>query len=525
MSATAASTFPPTPPPSRPSALSTSRGKLTLALLCAIGFLDFVDASIVNIALPSIQRDLHFSVQNLQWVLSGYLLTYGGFMLLGGRAADLLGRRRVLVAGTVLFGISSLGGGFAGSAGVLVAARLIQGVGAAFMLPAALSVLTTTFTEGTDRHKALGAWGATGGLASAAGVLLGGLLTQGPGWRWVLFVNPPVCVLVLAAVYRLIPGERPRTERLAFDLTGAVLSCGGTLLLIYALVKAPDQGWGSADTMLELVGALALLVVFLVNEMRNRNPLVPLSIFRIRGLAATNVTQLIALAGMLSMFYFVTLYMQEVLGYSELKAGSAYLPLCFAVGIAAGIASKLFVRTGTRPVIIVGALISASGLYLLSRIPVDGTYAPDLLPGMLVLAVGLGGMFVAVATAANAGVSQGRAGLAAALLNTSQQLGGALGLAVLSAIATARTRSLMADHASPSAALTGGIHRALLVGAVFLLAAALIGLRAANTRGETVEQGPEQMDRDEKDRVEKERDDREGRVQADTGTDPEVVVR
>ncbi len=259
------------------------------------------------------------------------------------------------------------------------------------------------------------------------------------------------------------------------------------LLLIFALVKAPDQGWGSARTALELAGALVLLAVFLLNEARSRSPLVPLSIFRIRGLAATNATQLIGLAGLLSMFYFLTLYMQEVRGYSEIKAGSAYLPLCFAVGIAAGIASKLFVRTGTRPVIVAGSLIAATGLYLLSRIPVDGAYASNLLPGLLVMSVGLGGMFVAVATAANAGVPEDKAGLAAALLNTSQQLGGALGVAVLSAIATARTRSLAAAHTPLPGALTSGIHRALLTGSFFLLAAAVIGLRAADSRGETTQ--------------------------------------
>src|SRR5438132_13045981 len=215
--------------------LGTRRGKLTLALLCVVGFLDFVDASIVNVALPSIRRDLHFSVQSLQWVLSGYLLTYGGFLLLGGRAADLLGRRRILVAGTALFGVSSLAGGFAGSAGVLVGARLAQGVGAAMMLPAALSLLTTLFEEGPDRHKALGVWGGVAGLASAAGVFLGGVLAEGPGWRWVLWVNPPICVLVLVAIFWMIPGERRRAPLANFDILGSVLVTGGMLLLVFAL--------------------------------------------------------------------------------------------------------------------------------------------------------------------------------------------------------------------------------------------------------------------------------------------------
>ena len=476
----------------QPSFLATGRGKLTLALLCAVGFLDFIDASIVNIALPSIRHDLHFSVGSLVWVLSGYLLTYGGFMLLGGRAADLLGRRRVLVAGTILFALSSLAAGFAGSSVVLIVARLTQGAGAAMMLPAAVSILTTSFKEGRDRTTALGIWGATGGLASAVGVLLGGLLTAGPGWRWVFFVNPPLCVLVLAATLRLVGGERRRAQLSNFDIRGAILATGGMLLLVYTLVQAPGVGWGATRTIAALAAAIALLVAFLVNEQRHTNPLLPLSVFRIKGLAAANATQLIALAGLLSMFLFLTLYMQNVLHYSPIQTGLAYLPLCFGVGIAAGISSKLIARIGTRPVIVIGALIAAGGLYYLSRIPpVHGTYLSDLLPGMLIISLGLGAVFVGVTTAANAGVPANKAGLAAALLNASQQLGGALGLAVLSALATARAHNLVAAHASPAQALTSGFGRALLVGGIFLLAAAVIALRTNNTREDEPEPLPD----------------------------------
>jgi EmrB/QacA subfamily drug resistance transporter len=471
----------------QPSFLATRRGKLTLALLCAVAFIDFVDASIVNVALPSIRRDLHFSVQSLVWVPSGYLLTYGGFMLLGGRAADLLGRRRILMAGTALIGISSLIGGFAGSSGVLIGARLAQGVGAAMMLPAALSILTTSFKEGKDRHTALGVWAGVGGLASAAGVLLGGLLTQGPGWRWVMFVNPIASVLVLGGIFRLISGERRRAELQNFDIRGAILATGGMLLLVYTLVRAPDVGWGNARTIAELAGALALLVAFVINEQRTKNPLAPLSIFRINGLAFSNVTQLIAFAGFLAMFFYLTLYMQNVLGYSAIETGAAYLPLCFAIGISAGIASQLLSRIGTRPVIVTGALIAAGGLYWLSRIPVHGSYLSDLLPGMLVLSLGFGPVFVGVTTAANAGVPADKAGLAAALLNASQQLGGALGLAIFSAIATSRTHHLLAAHTPVAHALTAGFQRSLLAGSIFILAAAVIALRATNTRGETAQ--------------------------------------
>ena len=472
------------PTTAQPSFLATRRGKLTLALLVAVAFLDFVDASIVNVALPSIRRDLGFTEQGLQWVPSAYLLTYGGFMLLGGRAADLLGRRRVLVTGTVLIGVSSLIGGFADSSGVLIGARLAQGVGAAMMLPAALSILTTSFKEGRDRNTALGIWGGMGGLASAAGVLLGGLLTEGPGWRWVMFVNPLASLLVLGGTFWLISGERRRARLANFDLLGSVLATGGMLLLVFALVKAPDQGWGSIGTIAELAGAFALLGAFVANERRTKNPLLPLGIFRTRGLAAADITQLIAFAGFLAVFFFLTLYMQNVLGWSAIQTGAAYLPLTLGVIVSAGISSQLLSRTGTRPLIVGGSLMAAGGVYWLSRIPVDGSFVDDLLPGMMVMSLGLGAVFVAVTTAANAGVSADKAGLAAALLNASQQLGGALGLAIFTAIATSRTSALLADHAALPQALTSGFQRALVAGSIFLVAAAVIGLRTSNARGD-----------------------------------------
>jgi EmrB/QacA subfamily drug resistance transporter len=473
--------------------LATRRGKLVLALLCAIAFLDFVDASIVNIALPSIRRDLHFSVAGLQWVPAGYLLTYGGFMLLGGRAADLLGRRKVLVTGVVVIGISSLVGGFADSTGMLVGARLAQGLGAAMTLPAALSILTTSFKEGKDRNTALGVWGGIAGVASAVGVLLGGLLTEGPGWRWVMFVNPIAVLFVLAGIFRLLSGERRRARLANFDALGAVLATGGMLLLVYALVKAPTVGWGTARTIAELTAAVALLAAFVANELRHRNPLAPLSIFRINGLGFSNLTQLIAFAGFLAVFFYLTLYMQNVLGYSALQTGAAYVPLCFAVAIAAGISSQLLSRIGTRPLIVGGALVSAAGMYWLSRIPAHGSFMSDLLPGMLVLSLGVGPMFVAVTTAANAGVPADKAGLAASLLNASQQVGGALGLAIFTAIATSRTNDLLAAHAPVADALTAGFRRALLVGSILILGSAVLGLRATNTRGEAPDTGAQPL--------------------------------
>jgi EmrB/QacA subfamily drug resistance transporter len=470
-----------------PSFLATRRGKLMLVLLCGIAFLDFVDGSITNVALPSIRGSLHFSVDGLTWIPSAYLLTYGGFMLLGGRLADLLGRRRVLVAGIVTIAISSLVGGLAQSAGVLVGARLAQGLGAALTLPTALSILTTNFAEGKDRNAALGAWGATGGIASAAGILLGGALTEDLGWRWVMFVNPIACAILILPVFRLIEGERVRRRLVNFDAVGAVLVTSGMLLLVYGLIRAPIAGWGSARTIGVLAAAAAVLAAFVANERRQRAPLAPLSIFRINGLGFSNVTQLVAFAGFLALFFYVTLYMQNVLGYSPIQTGLAYLPLCGIAVVSAGIASQLIGRVGTRPVIVVGAVIGAGGLYWLSRIPVGGSYTADLLPGLLLVGLGIAGLFVAVATAANAGVPGDKAGLAAALLNASQWLGGALGLAIFTAVSTSQTNHLLAAGTPLPDALTSGFQRALLVGSIFVLASAVIALRATNTRGETEE--------------------------------------
>jgi EmrB/QacA subfamily drug resistance transporter len=467
-----------------PSFLATRQGKLTLAFLCAVGFLDFVGAAIVNVALPAIRADLHFSVQNLQWVLSGYLITYGGFMLLGGRAADLLGRRRVLVAGIVVFGVTSLVGGLATNAATLVGARLAQGLGAAMMLPAALSILTTTFSTPSDRYKALGAWGAMAGLSSAVGVFFGGLLTEGPGWRWVLLINIPVCVVVFFAAFRLVDADTRGASLKNFDFLGAVLGTVGMLLLVYALVKAPVDGWGTSRTIGELATSGVLLAAFLFNEHRNRNPLVPLSIFRIRGLAAANAAQVIAMASFYSMFFFLTLYMQDVLGYSEIKGGSAYLPVTFGVAISSGIASTLFSRIGTRPIIVAGAALASGAVFWLSRIPVHGSYLTNLLPPLMIMSFGLGAVFVGVTTAANAGVPADKAGLAAALINSSTWVGGALGLAIFSAIATARTNHLLANGTAAPVALTSGFRDALVACGIFLAAAALIAFRARNTRGE-----------------------------------------
>ena len=463
--------------------LSSRRGVAILILLCLVQFMDVLDASILNIALPSIKRDLGFSQEGLQWIVNGYILTYGGFLLLGGRVADLLGRRRILVTGLIVFAGASMVGGLAHSESLLIAARFAQGFGAAMLSPAALSSLTTIFSKGRERNTALGAWAAVSGLGGAAGVLFGGLLTEGPGWRWVLFVNVPFASVALVGAFALLKAERGKARLANFDALGAFLVTGGMLLLVYSLVKAPDFGWGAARTIGGLAVAATLLAGFVVNELRVRNPLVPMEILRVKGVAVADVTQLITAAGFLPMFFFLTLYMQTVLGYSPIQTGLAYLPLTGGFIIATSISSQLFARIGTKPVIVVGAVIASVGLYLLSRIPVDGSYVSDILPGLLIASIGLGGVFVGATTAANAGVSEDKAGLAAGLLNTGTQLGAALGLAIFSALATERTTSvLQAGHSTVAHAATEGFQLALLTGAFFLLAAGGVALLTRNKR-------------------------------------------
>ncbi len=465
------------------SSLSSRRGVAILLLLSLVQFMDVLDASILNIALPSIKNDLGFSQQSLQWVVNGYILTYGGFLLLGGRMADLLGRRFVLVTGLIVFAGSSLLGGFAHSESLLIGARFAQGLGAAMLSPAALSSLTSTFRSTRDRNTALGVWAAVSGIGGAAGVLFGGLLTEGPGWRWVLFVNVPFSAIAFIGAFALLKRERMRGRLASFDALGAFLVTGGMLLLVYALVKAPDVGWGATRTIAELGGAVAILLAFVANELRVGNPLVPFSILRVRGVAAADATQMVALAGFLPMFFFLTLYMQTVLHYSPIQTGVAYLPLTGGFIIAASICSQLFARIGTKPVVLAGIAIAAGGLYWLSRVPVDGSYVSDILPGLLIVSLGMGGVFTGLTTAANAGVDEEKAGLAAGLLNTGQQLGTALGLAILSALATAHTNSLLhGGHDSLAQAATHGYQRALMVGAGILLSSAIVALLARNTR-------------------------------------------
>jgi EmrB/QacA subfamily drug resistance transporter len=465
--------MPPSPPKS-------DKKWLALVLLASAQFVVVLDASIVNVALPSIGKDLEFSQENLAWVVNAYTLVFGGFLLLGGRMADLLGRRRMFMAGLVLFGLASLLGGLAQTEGQLVAFRALQGLGAALISPAALSIVTTLFTEGAERNKALGVWGAVAGGGGAAGVLLGGVLTDTLGWEWVFFVNVPIVVAAAVVTPRLIAESVSGAEIRTFDVAGAVSVTVGLSLLVYTLVDANDAGWGSTQT-LGLLGLTAvLLAVFAIVETRSKAPLVPFGIFRLRTLRGANIVGLLVGMSLFSMFFFVSLYMQQVLGYGPLKAGFAYLPLALTIIVSAGVASQLVTRLGFKPVLVTGLLLISAGLLWFSFVSVDGGYVGDVLFPSLLAAVGLGFAFVPVTIAAVTGVTNDEAGLASGLINTSQQIGGALGLAVLSAIATAATDDVLAkaggDRSQLPAALTAGFGDAFLAGSAVALLGAVLAL-------------------------------------------------
>jgi EmrB/QacA subfamily drug resistance transporter len=454
----------------------TPRAKnLALALLAMTQFVVVLDAAIVNVALPSIGRDLDFARDDLSWVVNAYTLVFGGFLLLGGRLSDLLGRRRMYIWGMVLFALASLAGGFAQSDVWLVAARAVQGLGAAIVSPAALSIVTTTFTEGAERNRALGVWGAVAGSGGAAGVLLGGILTETLGWEWVLFVNTPIGIAAALLAPRLL-GESRDASSPSFDFAGAFSVTAGLALLVYTLVDANDAGWGSAQTLGLGAVAVALLAAFIVIEARRRYPLMPFSIFRLRTLRGANVVGLLIGMSLFSMFFFISLYMQQVLDYGPLTAGLAYLPLAVTIIVSAGVASQLVTRVGFKPTLIAGMLLVAAGLIWFGQVSAPGgTYLGDILFPSLLAAVGLGFAFVPVTIAAVTGTRPDEAGLASGLINTSQQVGGALGLAVLATIATGRTDDVLASgERNPAVALTQGFQDAFLAGAGLALLGALL---------------------------------------------------
>jgi EmrB/QacA subfamily drug resistance transporter len=457
---------------------------IALALLCVAQFVVVLDAAIVNVALPTIGSALDFSQDNLSWVVNAYVLTFGGFLLLGGRMADLLGRRRVFIGGLILFALASLAGGLATNDAQLIAARAVQGLGAAILSPAALSIATTTFRDGAERNKALGAWGAVAGSGGAAGVLLGGILTEYAGWEWVLWVNVPIGIAAAAIAPRLIAESRQESETRAFDIAGAVSVTAGLAALVYALVEAPDAGWGSGQTIGLLAASVALLAAFVAVERRSASPLVPFSIFRIRTLTGANVVGVLTGASLFSMFFFISLYMQNVLGYSAIKAGLSYLPLAVTIILAAGVASQLVTKVGFKPILATGMLLISGGLLWFGQISPGGGFLTDVLGPSLLAAVGLGFAFVPQTIAAVSGVADREAGLASGLINTSQQVGGALGLAVLSTVAfTQIDDAAAASGGQPSlGALTDGYADAFMVGSGIALLGVLATLFLIRTR-------------------------------------------
>jgi EmrB/QacA subfamily drug resistance transporter len=457
----------------------TTNPWVVLVLICLAQFMVILDATIVNVALPSIKRDLGLSEGNLQWIVNAYTLVFGGFLLLGGRAGDLLGRKRLFLIGLVIFTTASLLDGLATSEGMLIGARSLQGLGAALISPAALSIISTTFEEGRERSRALGVWAAIAIGGSAVGLILGGVLTQYFSWPWIFFVNVPVGIATFVLSLRLVPESRDAHAERSYDLAGAITVTGGLMALVYAIVDAQSAGWGSARTIGFFVLAAALLVAFVLIELRATAPLVRLSIFRVRSLLTANVSMFLAASGMFAMFFFNTLYIQNVLGYGPLKAGLAFLPFTAGIMVSAGIASQFAPRIGVRPVAAAGLLLATAGLILLTQLPVHGSYAANVLPSLLLSSLGMGAVFMPLTLIATTGLLDEDQGLASGIFNTSQQVGGALGLAILSTLAASKTSSA---GGSTAHALVVGFHWAFAGGAVVMIAALCVMLALLRKR-------------------------------------------
>jgi EmrB/QacA subfamily drug resistance transporter len=446
-----------------------------LAVLGIAYLMVVLDVAITNVALPTIQQDLGFSIDGLQWVVSGYALTFGGLLLLGGRLGDLLGRRRLFMVGLALFAVTSLLAGLATSAGMLIAARVAQGAAGAILSPSVFSITSVTFQEGSERNKALGILGAIAGSGAAIGVLLGGVLTEYAGWRWIFFVNVPVGLLALLLVPRVVRESRADGLARHFDAAGAVTVTGSLMLLVFGLTRSISEGWTSVQTIGSLVASAALMVAFLRIETRSRSPLVPLGIFRRRTLAGANIIGFGLGTASFGMFFLLSLYMQQVLGFSAMTTGIGYLAVTVTVILTSTLSQALVTRIGVKPVLAAGLVLLSLGLLYLTGVSVGGSYAVDLLPGFLLIGFGLGFSFVPMSIAALSWVSPGEAGLASGLINTSLQVGGALGLAVLIAVATSRTDHLLATGSDALHALTGGFSLAFWVG----FAVALVSLFTA----------------------------------------------
>src|SRR6478735_8581653 len=446
---------------------------IVLVLVCFAQFMVVLDATIVNVALPSIQKDLHLSEGNLQWIINAYTLVFGGFLLLGGRLGDLLGRKRLFLIGLVIFTGASLLDGLATGESMLIGARALQGLGAALIAPAALSIITTTFEEGAERARALGVWAAIAIGGSAVGLILGGVITQYFSWPWIFFVNVPVGIVAFVLSNRLISESRDESAHRSYDVAGAVAVTGGLMTLVYALVGAQSAGWTSARTIGLFTVAFALLAAFIVIEQRAKAPLVRLSIFRVRSLLTANISMFLAMSGIFAMFFFNTLYTQQVLGYGPLEAGLAFLPFTFGIVVSAGLASRFAPRLGVRPVAVTGFLLAAAGLLLLTQLPVDGSYVVDLLPALILTSLGMGAVFMPLTLIATTGLKDEDQGLASGLFNTSQQIGGALGLAVLSTLATSKAN---AAGGSQLEATVVGFHWAFGASAILMLVACTVML-------------------------------------------------
>ena len=447
-----------------------------LAVLGVAYLMVVLDVSIVNVALPSIQKSLDFSTSGLQWVVSGYALTFGGFLLLGGRLGDLLGRRRVFMTGLALFSLVSLLCGFATSAAMLIALRAVQGAAAAILAPSVFSIVSVTFEEGSERNRALGVLGAIAGSGAAIGVLLGGVLTEYAGWEWIFFVNVPIGLAALLVVPRVVRESRAPELARHFDAAGAVTVTGGLMLLVYGLTRAPNVGWGSAETIGAFIASAVLVAAAIVIELRSPSPLVDLRIFRRRTIAGANLIGLILGTMVFGLFFLLTLYQQDVLGFSPLRTGIGNLAIALTAVVAATVSQALVTRVGVRPVLAVGLSCVGVSFAYYTQISVNGSYFTDLFPGFLLTGVGLGFSFVPISIAALSGVTDREAGLASGLINTSQQIGGAVGLAILTSVSTTRTNNLLSTGTAPPVALTEGFQLAFLVGLGFAVVGVLATL-------------------------------------------------
>jgi EmrB/QacA subfamily drug resistance transporter len=455
---------------------------LILILLALAQFMVVLDVSIVNVALPAIQRAFGMSSTSLQWIVTAYTLTFGGFLLLGGRAADLFGRRKVFLAGVLVFALASLADGLAQSGGQLTVFRAIQGLAGAFMSPAALSIVLVTYREGHERNVALSVWGAVASGGAAAGVLFGGIITQYLTWRWNFFVNVPVGILVIVSALRILDRHESETDHNDLDLMGAVLVTGGLMSLVYALVKAPLEGWTGHLPLTFFAISLTALFAFVINELHVKHPLMPLGIFKIRNLSGADSMMMLLTAGLFSIFFFTTLYLQEILGYTPIKTGLSFLVVPVAIALAATNVPRVVQKIGYRPILMVAPLFVSGGLFWMSHLPVHGTFWGNIAPGLILMGLGMGATFISVSIAATSGVPRHEAGLASGLLNTSQQIGGAVGLAVLTGVAASSTRRYLNNlhlHSAPThqavaAATVHGFHNGYLIASTFGLGAVLL---------------------------------------------------